>query len=104
MDSGDVRWCPSVRRQRMLHEPDPLQPSTQLWPQVPQLLPSVLVLTQLEPHQVRPAGQQWLLEQTLVPPQFMPQVPQFAASLVRLWQPSPQQVPPVPQATPHDWQ
>lgn len=60
--------------------------------------------TQLEPHQVRPAGQQWLLEHTLVPPQFIPQVPQFAASVARLWQPSPQHVLFIGQLTPHDWQ
>lgn len=51
-----------------LHCPEPLHPSVQRCPHVPQLFASVFVLTQLEPHQVVPVAQQLPLLQWGVAP------------------------------------
>jgi hypothetical protein len=88
----------------MLQAPDPLHPSRHECPQLPQLLPSVLVLTQLVPHHVCPGGQQWLLLQCWAPLHVMPQLPQLALSVARLAHPLAQQDVPVPQLVPHAWQ
>ena len=56
--------------------------ATQFWPQPPQWLVLVLVLTQAVPHRVWPLGQtQTPPEQVEVPGQALPQVPQLVLVL-----------------------
>jgi hypothetical protein len=76
-------------------------PAVQTWPgahamlQLPQLLTSVLVSVQLDPHWVRPTAQlvlHWPSEQTWPGGQTLPHMPQLSPSVVKSTQAKPQGV------------
>src|SRR5580692_4734785 len=79
-------------------------PMAQVTPQAPQLLTSVVVVTQAVPHRVVPVGQtglQTLAAQAVVRPvgvvQVVPQAPQLLTSVVVVTQAVPHRVVPVGQ-------